>query len=489
MTQINVKDLTFTYDNATYMVFDHVSFTFDTQYKLGLIARNGKGKTTFLKLLSKELDDNNAINPHIQTSYFPYEIEDKTLPFSSIIFLLETDIEYWKFLKEIHLLGLDEELLERPFNTLSYGEQTKVQLALLFSFDQHYLLIDEPTNHLDIEGRKQLAQYLKQKNGFLLVSHDRYFLDETIDHVLSFDKNKIELVAGNFSSWYTDRQNQENLEIALNNKLKKDIVRLEGAVRTNTNWSNAVEKSKIGARDKGYVGHMAAKAMKRAKNIERRQKEAIAQRKGLLKNVEEIEDLKIHPLPYFKDTLVLFDDFTIAYEKPLFEPITCTICENDKVFLEGKNGAGKSSIIKTILQENSSYEGLMKVGSQLIISYVSQDTSYLKGTLDAYIEKENVDGVLMRAILRKLDFRRELFDKDMSTFSLGQKKKVLIARSLSQQAHLYIWDEPLNYIDIFSRMSIEKLLKEANVTMLMVEHDERFKENIATKTIHLYPIN
>lgn len=485
MTYIQVNNLNFTYDNATYKVFDNVSFAFDTNYKLGLIGRNGKGKTTFLKLLNNELDDGGAIINKPITSYFPYNIIDETLDVSSLIYTLEPDVEYWKFLKEFHLLELEDNLLERAYNTLSGGEKTKVQLALLFSFDTHYLLIDEPTNHLDLKGRYKLAEYLKKKDGFLLVSHDRSFLDETIDHVLSFDKNKIELVSGNFSSWFKDRENIENLEKMRNTKLKKDISKLESSVRKNVNWSNAVEKSKIGAGDKGYVGHMAAKAMKRAKNIERRQQNAIEERKTLLKNVEVMDDLKIHPLIYFKDTLVNFRDFSIRYDDILFKPIRLTINQNDKVFINGDNGSGKSSIIKAVIDNNVPYIGELLIGSRLKISYIPQDSSFLKGRLDDYIEKANVNGDLMRSILRKLDFKRELFREDMCNFSLGQKKKVLIAKSLSEEAHLYIWDEPLNYIDVFSRIMIEKLISNYNVTILIIEHDKAFKDSIASKTIDL----
>ena len=132
---------------------------------------------------------------------------------------------------------------------------------------------------------------------------------------------------------------------------------------------------------------------------------------------------------------------------------------------------------------NILYDGKITTASGLIISYVSQDTSFLKGSLLDFAEEHDMDVTLFLALLRKLDFERKQFEKDMSEFSGGQKKKVLIARSLCEQAHLYIWDEPLNFIDIFSRIQIENLLDTYKPSMLMVEHDKIFVDKLATKRI------
>ena len=127
----------------------------------------------------------------------------------------------------------------------------------------------------------------------------------------------------------------------------------------------------------------------------------------------------------------------------------------------------------------------MRLGSGLIVSYVPQDASFLSGSLSAYAEACGIDRTLFFAILRKLDFARVQFEKDMADYSAGQKKKVLLARSLCEQAHLYLWDEPLNYIDVFSRMQIEQLLTAYQPTLLFVEHDRTFCDKIATETVRL----
>ena len=162
------------------------------------------------------------------------------------------------------------------------------------------------------------------------------------------------------------------------------------------------------------------------------------------------------------------------------------------MFLSGKNGSGKSSFIKAVLSgiegmDSSGFkelieeEGTLEIASGLIVSYIDQDTSFLKGNIKDFCKERNLDESLFCAILRQLDMERVQFTKNMEEFSEGQKKKVLIASSLLTPAHLYIWDEPLNYIDIFSRMQIENLILTYKPTMLIVEHDVRFREKLATE--------
>ena len=138
-----------------------------------------------------------------------------------------------------------------------------------------------------------------------------------------------------------------------------------------------------------------------------------------------------------------------------------------------------------MIQEGMVQEGILQVGSGLVISYINQDTSHLRGSLKAYAKAQDLDESLFLSILRQLDLERVQFQKNLEDYSEGQKKKVLIAGSLLKPAHLYIWDEPLNYIDVFSRMQIEKLILQYRPTMLIVDHDIRFREKIATKIYEL----
>ena len=399
---------------------------------------------------------------------------------------------HWKLMRELSLLELSEDILYRPFDSLSYGEQTKVLLATLFLKENSFLLIDEPTNHLDMNARKLVSDYLNTKSGFILVSHDRSFLDNCVDHILSINKTNIEIQKGNFSSWWENKKRQDSFEFAENEKLRKDINRLSESAKRTGNWSQEVEKTKIGTRnsgsklDKGYVGHQAAKMMKRSKSIENRQQAAIDEKSKLLKNIESSDSLKISQLAYHKTRLAELDNVSIFYgDTMVCKDVGFTIEQGDRIALIGKNGSGKSSIIKLICGEDINYTGTFRKGSQLKISYVSQDTSHLQGNLTDYAANNEIDESLFKSILIKLDFSRVQFEKDMSTFSGGQKKKVLIAKSLCEKAHLHIWDEPLNFIDIISRMQIEELLLEYSPTLLFVEHDSEFYKNIAKKIFEL----
>lgn len=492
MSMISVTNLTFAYDGSYDDIFENVSFQIDTDWKLGFIGRNGRGKTTFLNLLLGKYPYSGKISSNVKFEYFPYEVKDKQEYTLAVIQSICPECEDWEIIKEVSILNIDAEALYRPFNTLSNGEQTKVLLAALFLGSNRFLLIDEPTNHLDAEARNVVGNYLKRKKGFILVSHDRQLIDNCTDHILSINKTNIEIQSGNFSSWWNNKQLQDNFELAENEKLQKEIGRLSASAKESEKWSNRKESSKFGQTnsgskiDRGYVGHKSAKMMKRVKNIQNREQTAIAEKSKLLHNIEEYDDLQIVPLNFKKDVLLEIKNLNMFYgDKAVCTDINFSLHQGERIALCGRNGCGKSTLLKLIYGENISYSGELSVGSGLKISYVSQDTSHLKGDLSDYAYERNIDESLFKAILRKLGFERIQFEKDMADLSGGQKKKLLIAASLCEQAHLYIWDEPLNYIDVFSRMQIEELILQYEPTMLFVEHDSLFRDKIATGILEL----
>lgn len=492
MSQINVSNLTFAYEGSYDNVFEQVSFQIDTDWKLGFTGRNGRGKTTFLNLLRGKYAYQGQISASVEFEYFPFEVSDKTRATGELIGQIHPDCEQWELLRELSLLQVDEEVLNRSFGTLSNGEQTKVLLAALFLKENSFLLIDEPTNHLDADARRLVGDYLKSKKGFILVSHDRAFLDRCVDHILSINKTNIEIQKGNFSSWWANKQMQDSFELAENDRLRQDIKRLSAAAKRTADWSDRVEKTKFGKQasglkpDKGYVGHKADKMMKRSKAIEERRTASAEEKSRLLKNIESADSLKLSPLPYHTNKLISLDKVSVFYgDKKVCGPVSFTIEQGDRIALCGRNGSGKTSLLKLIRGENITFTGDFSVGSSLVVSYVSQDTSFLRGSLSDFAEKQGIEESLFKAILRKLDFAREQFEKDMQDFSGGQKKKVLLAKSLCEKAHIYLWDEPLNFIDVFSRMQVEELLLSYSPTLLFVEHDAAFTEKIATKLIRL----
>lgn len=492
MSLIKVENLSFTYPNRSEAVFEDLSFQFDTDWKTGLIGRNGCGKTTFLRLLMGEYEYRGRIIASTSFTYFPYPVKNPEEDTISILQSLAPEAQEWEFNREAGLLSLKDEALYQPFSSLSMGERTKALLSALFLKENSYLLIDEPTNALDSEGRKSVAEYLRRKNGFLLVSHDRAFLDRAIDHVIAFSKNDILVVKGNFFSYWRDKSDQEAAAIEKDKRLKKDISRLEESSKRSKSWAAEVEKSKNGTRnsglrpDKGYIGHKAAKMNQRAKNIERRKEQDIEDKKNLLSNIEETDSLKIKEVKYRGDFLLSLHNVSLSYgEKNLFEPVSLTLQQGDRIALEGENGCGKSTLLKFILGENISYSGEYKIPSNLKISYLPQETSHLQGSLKDYAEESKIDESLFKTILVKLGFDRDLFSMPMEGYSEGQKKKVLIAKSLSEEANLFLWDEPLNFLDVYARSQLEELILSYQPTMIFVEHDEMFRSKVATDILRL----
>lgn len=492
MSQITVNKLTFAYEGSYDNIFEDVSFQLDTDWRLGFTGRNGRGKTTFLNLLLGKLEYSGTISAEVEFEYFPYFITDRDQLTIDVVDDIYPDYVHWELMRELQLLEVTEDALYRPFSSLSNGEQTKVMLAAMFIKENRFLLIDEPTNHLDLRGRELVSNYLRSKRGFILVSHDRAFLDQAVDHILSINRTNIEIQRGNFSSWWMNKERQDQYELAENEKLKKDIKRLSEAAKRTSSWSDELEKTKNGTRisgikaDKGYLSHKAAKMMKRSKSIEQRQQTALEEKSSLLKNLESADQLKLSQQVYHKQQLLQLDRVSVQYgEVTVCQDISFTINQGDRVALRGSNGSGKSSLLKLICGEAIRYSGNVDIGSRLHISYVSQDTSHLKGGLSDYARSCGIDESLFKAILRKLDFARVQFEKDIESYSGGQKKKVLIARSLCESAHLLIWDEPLNFIDVISRMQIEELLLSYRPTILFVEHDREFCEHVATSLIEL----
>lgn len=492
MSLINIQNLSFTYDGSFSPVFEDVSFQIDTDWKLGFIGRNGRGKTTFLNLLLGKYEYRGKIISTVKFTYFPFAVNDKSRLSCEILWEVCPDAEEWEIIRELSYLRVDCEILYRPFESLSGGEQIKLLLAGLFLNKENFLLIDEPTNHLDIEARAVVSEYLKKKKGFILVSHDRTFIDGCVDHILSLNKTNIEIQSGNFSSWHENFERRQAFELSQNERLQKDIERLSEAAKRTSSWSDKAESGKYGIQssglkaDRGYVGHKAAKVMSRAKAVEQRQEQAIEEKSKLLKNKEINEELKLFPLEYRSSRLLSVSNLEIIYgERKICNPVTFELLQGDRIALCGKNGCGKSSLLKLITGESIMHSGMLGLASGLVISYVSQTADNLCGSLSAYAAEGSINESLLKAILRKMDFSREDFERDISGYSEGQKKKVMIAKSLCEKAHLYVWDEPLNFIDIYSRIQIENLLKKFKPTMIFVEHDKAFQDAIATKVINM----
>ena len=522
MSLIQIKNLSFTYPGSASPVFENCTFSMDSGWRLGLVGRNGRGKTTLLRLLAGELSGAGEIVSSVGFDYFPFDLPQNlsarramkaaVAPFEAmeadmarLLEQGEAAIDQWGerearyaalggyeidalIEREAGLLGFGADELERPIESFSPGEKTRVMLGALFLRKNRFLLIDEPTNHLDRAGRERVAEYLSGKQGFLLTSHDRWFLDQTVDHICAIHKTGLHVEQGNYSSYAENKARRDAFEREKNERLQSDIRRLSETAREKAAWSENIEAGKIGGHifDRGRVGHQSAKMMKRALAIERRTQSMIEEKKALLRDVEYASDLTLHPLTHPARVLARLEDASAGYGgKAVFQHMNLEIAQGERIAVSGGNGCGKSTLLKLISGEIMPLSGRVTRASGLIISALPQLSDGWTGAPRDLCGRLGLDPSYFLMLLRKLDFPREAFERDMTSFSMGQKKKVLLAASMAKSAHLYLWDEPLNYIDLPSREQIENMLAATDAALIFVEHDRAFEEKIATRRIEM----
>ena len=505
MSLIQISDLTFAYDGSYETIFDHVSFQLDTNWKLGFTGRNGRGKTTFLNLLLGKYEYRGSIRASVSFSYFPYDVPDKTHFAIEVVEDIYPEYQYWQLARELGLLQLNEEVLYRPYGTLSNGEQTKLQLAVLFLKENNFLLIDEPTNHLDIRGREVVSDYLNRKRGFILVSHDRAFLDGCVDHILSINRADIQVTRGNFSTWYENKQLRDAFEQAENEKLKKEISRLEETARQKAQWSDRAERSKFGVDPikvdkpknyRSYQGAKAAKAMSRSKAIEGRRQAAIEEKSQLLKNIERSDSLKIFQAPYPGKYLAQLKDVAIAYgDPPVCAPVSFTIRPGENIGLVGKTGSGKTTLVDLILRTYNVSDGTLLIDGQDVnelsirsvreaCAYVPQDNFLFSDTIENNIAfgvgQHSLDEVIEAARLADVDGNIQEFSQGYGTVlgergvtvSGGQKQRISIARALMKDAPILILDDSVSAVDTKTEKTILENLRatRAGKTTILIAH-------------------
>ena len=521
MGTINFNSVTFYYVDSKDIIFEDLTLNIDTAWRLGLIGRNGRRKTTLLKLLNRKIVPvKGEIVSDIKTYYFPFVPENSEKTTFNVIKGNIAPFSYWELRmkelsdaadekslykfgeilemfqaasgyeidsmieKEFADIGMDCSLLKRDFNTLSGGEQTRALIISLFIKKDSYPLLDEPTDHLDMKGRKILGEYLSGKKGYILISHDRNFLDTCVDHVLSINKSEVRLNSGNYSQWKSNMDLEEDFEKRKNENLRREVRSLESAAKKRRRWADSKEKEKKGAYDKGYIGHKSAKQMKRALHIELRIEDKLEEKKSLLKNVEDERKLKFSRDKLSKEKLISVEKASLSFKgKKIFENFSIDVFRGERVALTGDNGCGKTSLIKAIKKELCLDSGSICIPRSLEISYANQIPSWDRGLLREYLRKEKADETKFRSILGVMGAWGELFERPLETFSRGELKKVELCKSFMYPGRLLIWDEPLNYLDIMSREQLEEVILEFEPTLLFTEHDKAFVENIATKIV------
>lgn len=526
MSKILINEMSFYYEPYYNPIFERVNLILDTDWRLGLTGRNGRGKTTFLKLLEGKLEPaQGKIIKSVSMEYYPYSFETsyektedvlkeiiggfKTMEDAMEAFPEHPDKEEIErcaairekyretggyeleagICRELYRMGLPEELLNRDFKVLSGGEKSKMLMLALFLRPNAFVLLDEPTNHLDIRGKQAIAHYLKQKKGFLAVSHDRQFLDETADHILAINKTEITLEKGNYSTWKENTEKKEAFEWRTKVRLEKEIKILEKSAVVRRNWAGIAEKEKnpYKTNNRGNTSR-AAKFMHQAKNAEQEIREAVAEKKELLKNYETVPPLYLYQKAEEnrtdKDLPVLkWDKLTFGYDGvPLFRNFSMEIFRGERIWIRGSNGCGKSTLLRLIKGELETEAG--KAAEEIAVSCFYQEPLWQEGSPREWIRD---DGQWERFLFlcSRLDIPDEMHKRPLQTYSSGEKRKVDVARALSEESDILLLDEPLNFMDIYFREQLEKAILAFAPTLVFVEHDERFGSRVATRTIDL----
>lgn len=523
MAQIEIKDMTFYYDDFYHPVFEHLNVNLDTDWNMALVGRNGRGKSTLLKLLEGSIKPTSGeIKRSGTVSYFPYlydasftkamdvvkecigglrSLEIKLQNYeekfcktfdeadsAAYVELLNQYLELDGYAMESHIcrelsqMGLSETLLEQEFDTLSGGEQTCMLIIALFLRKDTFVLLDESTNHLDVSKKEHLKEYLKKKKGFIIASHDTEFLDAVCDHILAINKADISIEQGNYSTWHNNMELREQFELRTKEKLEHEISQLERQSRQTRAWSNVGNKQKY-----PFAGHFRTNGtrayMRQAKAAEQQIQDNLAEKKKLLRNMEAERKLNISQELVQRDCLLTADHVTFCYEgapTPAIEDVTLHIYPGDKIWLRGKNGAGKTTLLK-LLAGKLHGTGIRKKGG-ISIAYVTQEPTERRGDVKAGVK---ADYRRFKELCMLFDVPPDFERRPLETLSSGELKKVDIARTLAENHQILFLDEPLNYMDVQFKVQLEEALSEESLTLVFVEHNEEFGERVANRVIEL----
>lgn len=520
MAEIQLQNCTFYYSDFYKPVFENLSITIDTGWKLGLIGRNGRGKTTLLRLIHGELSPCSGSVKHTGVvEMFPYSVDEKYTLVMDVMKeniggmksleeeMEETDVadekqmprysslleQYLdsggyelesKIKKELYLMGLSEDLLDREYESLSGGEKTKIQIIILFLRKAEYILLDEPTNHLDAAGKQYLAEYLRKKKGFLIVSHEKEFLDTVVDHILAINKCSVELEQGNFSTWQENKEKRELFESRTRDRLIREVKQLERRAEAARSWAGVANQQKYAFRTCARTNGSKA-FMLRAKNAEMKVEADLEKKKQLLKNYEKHQELIIEQGQRGSDTLLYARHLSFGYGGPfVIRDLSFSVERGDCIWIRGRNGCGKSTLLKLLSGELEPAEGSIDLRYGVRIAVIHQEPVWERGALGELVtDKDQLERI--QQLCKTFDLSHEVLKRPIETYSSGERKKIEIARCFADQNQIILMDEPLNYMDTYFKQQMEEAILKFKPSMIFVEHNAGFGEKIATKVLDM----
>ncbi|MCE3255702.1 MAG: ATP-binding protein of an transporter complex [Rickettsiaceae bacterium] len=469
---IKIRDLSISF--AGHLVFEDVNITINRGEKVGFIGRNGSGKSTFLKLVLSKLEPDSGeieipkgykighLEQHIKFSH--------STAIAEVCSVLPEEREYegWKGEEILTGLGFSPEEMQKDPSEFSGGYQVKLNLAKLLLDEPNMLLLDEPTNYLDIHSVRWLKRFLQEWDGeLILITHDRDFMDSVISHTLNIHR-------GNFKKTSGNTQNVRE-KIALEEEMyEKTRINEEKQREKTEEWINRFKAK----------ASMASRAQSKMKMLEKQDK------KEKLEHIATL-DFEFNCLPYIsKDNLLEVNNITFGYNghEPLIKKLSFRIGLEDKICVIGKNGKGKSTLLKLITGDLSPLEGGVRINNKTEIGYFGQmNIDRLNPELSIYEEMQNyaptVPQTNVRRVCGNMMFSGTLSNKKIGVLSGGEKSRVMLGKILLKPSNLLLLDEPTNHLDMESCDSLKEAIKSFEGAVLMVTHSEYFLKEIANKLI------
>lgn len=469
---IRVKDLSISFHG--HAVFHDANFIINPREKVGLIGRNGSGKSTFLKLLLQKLEPDSGL-VEIPRGYRIGHLEQhihfthKTT-LEEICSILPADREHegWKGENILYGLGFTPEDLEKDPRNFSGGYQVKLNLAKLLLMEPQMLLLDEPTNYLDIHSIRWLKEFLNDWRGeLILITHDRSFMDAVITHTIIIHRGQFKKIPGSTKG--------VREKIALEEEMyEKTRVNEEKKRKETEDWIARF----------GSKASQASRVQSRVKMLE---KQDVKEKLDHIANL----DFQFTHLPYSsKDNMVEVADLKFGYnpENILIQNLNFRVENGDKICVIGKNGRGKSTLLKLITGDLQPLKGNVKVNGKTDIGYFGQmNIDRLDKTLSVYEELQQVDERLpqtrIRQVCSNMMFSSDLASKKIGVLSGGEKSRVMLGKILLKGVNLLLLDEPTNHLDMESCESLMEAIQNFEGAVIMVTHDEYFLQKIATRLI------